>query len=149
MHFYALPQNIGGIEHLREKFHRTGTGIGLFSFPESAGRVGSERSEELYQDQAGISSAHLVSIQSDFDTLRYSIQVISFRIYSTGVRSTHKLNILLTLSGMETKIKTQYLSEWSVVETWNPEDRYAPIPQKTRQDSLDMIESTKTLLKVL
>ena len=62
---------------------------------------------------------------------------------------THKLNILLTLSGMETKIKTQYLSEWSVVETWNPEDRYEPIPQKTRQDSLNMIESTKTLLKLL
>lgn len=31
---------------------------------------------------------------------------------------THKLDILLALSGQEQKVKTGYLAEWSAVATW-------------------------------
>jgi hypothetical protein len=40
---------------------------------------------------------------------------------------THSLDLLLTHSGVESKIKTGYLADWSIVKTWNPESRYREI----------------------
>src|SRR5688500_326916 len=40
---------------------------------------------------------------------------------------THDLEILLRLSGVEARVKTKHLAEWSAVLDWNPEKRYQPI----------------------
>ncbi|MGZ5456229.1 MAG: hypothetical protein ACXWN1_06125 [Thermoanaerobaculia bacterium] len=37
---------------------------------------------------------------------------------------THKLVVLLSLSGQEQRIKDEWLSDWSAVEKWDPEARY-------------------------
>src|SRR5690349_9720166 len=39
----------------------------------------------------------------------------------------HNLDVLLSLTGMEAKIKSKYLAEWSAVTIWNPEARYTTI----------------------
>jgi HEPN domain-containing protein len=61
---------------------------------------------------------------------------------------THNLDVLLSLSGIENKIKTKHLTEWSIIATWDPEVRYKSTQAK-RQDALSIIEAVKTLLKVL
>jgi HEPN domain-containing protein len=61
---------------------------------------------------------------------------------------THDLDVLLSLSGIEKKIKPKHLTEWSIIATWDPEVRYKSTKAK-RQDALSMIEAVKTLLKVL
>ncbi len=62
---------------------------------------------------------------------------------------THDLDVLLSLSGLETKIKTKFLAEWSVVASWDPEVRYRPVGSTTKKDVELMIESTRSLLRVL
>jgi len=62
---------------------------------------------------------------------------------------THKLDVLLHLSGAEKKIKAEYLVEWSVVAKWEPDTRYKQIGTATASEAIDMISSAKVLLKVL
>jgi len=62
---------------------------------------------------------------------------------------THDLEILLRVSGIEAKIKTEHLAEWSVVLDWNPEKRYQSIGQSTAQQATDMVTCAKRLLEVL
>jgi HEPN domain-containing protein len=62
---------------------------------------------------------------------------------------THSLDVLLSLSGMEEKIKKNFLAEWSIVATWDPEARYKPIGIASKQDAELMIESTKILMRVI
>ncbi|MGB0385935.1 MAG: hypothetical protein ACPGWR_14035 [Ardenticatenaceae bacterium] len=62
---------------------------------------------------------------------------------------THNLEVLLTLSGIENKIKASFLSDWSVVADWNPEMRYRPIGHVSQADTKSMIDSARTLLGVL
>jgi hypothetical protein len=62
---------------------------------------------------------------------------------------THALETLLNLSGIESKIKALYLTEWSDVVDWEPEARYTPIGTAVQVDAFNMIESAKSLLKVL
>lgn len=62
---------------------------------------------------------------------------------------THDLEILLKFSGIEAKIKTAHLAEWSVVLDWNPEKRYQSIGQSTAQQATDMVTCAKRLLEVL
>ena len=59
---------------------------------------------------------------------------------------THDLEVLLRFSGIESRIKRKYLSEWSVVLDWNPEKRYQSIGQSTQQQATDMLTCTKRLL---
>ena len=61
----------------------------------------------------------------------------------------HDLDILLSLSGLETKIKTRFLTEWSDIATWDPEVRYKSIGTANKSDAINMIESSKILLRVL
>lgn len=56
---------------------------------------------------------------------------------------THSLDVLLTLSGVEEKIKKRYLAEW------DPEARYKPVGKVGEVDSRLMIESTKSLMRAL
>lgn len=62
---------------------------------------------------------------------------------------THSLDVLLSLCGLELKIKTDYMTEWSDIVSWDPEVRYKPIGSASRSDAFNMIESAKVLLKVL
>jgi len=62
---------------------------------------------------------------------------------------THKLDILIRLSGAESKIKINFLADWSVVAKWDPEARYQPIGTATRQEARSMIDSTKSILRQL
>jgi hypothetical protein len=59
------------------------------------------------------------------------------------------LDVLLRLTGLEENIKTNLLAEWSVLAEWDPEVRYKPIGNLTKEDAELMIESAKTLLRVL
>lgn len=62
---------------------------------------------------------------------------------------THNFDDLLHLSGREEKIKKNYLADWSVVSTWEPEMRYKPIGSAKKKDVKLILDSSKTLLKVL
>jgi hypothetical protein len=62
---------------------------------------------------------------------------------------THNLDILLSLSGLESKIKINYFLDWNVVNQWNPEMRYGPIGSVTNLQAKEMIESIKNLMKVI
>jgi hypothetical protein len=62
---------------------------------------------------------------------------------------THKLDVLLALSGEEQRIKADHILEWSHVAKWNPEVRYSTTGTASRDDVALMISSTETLLRVL
>ena len=62
---------------------------------------------------------------------------------------THKLDVLLRLSGIEERIKTQLFAEWSAVAKWEPECRYYPVGRAPVVDVHLMISSAKVLLGVL
>jgi len=62
---------------------------------------------------------------------------------------THNLDVLLLLSGIEEKVKTQYLPEWSAITSWDPEARYNPIGTIGKVDAELMIESAEKLLSIL
>jgi HEPN domain len=62
---------------------------------------------------------------------------------------THNLHVLLRLSGVEEKVKTTFMTEWSEVAAWDPETRYKPIGSATRQAAALMIASARILLRAL
>lgn len=61
----------------------------------------------------------------------------------------HNLDVLLSLSGREKKIKTSYLGEWSIVASWVPDVRYRVSGTATRTDVEGMLLAVKKLLKAL
>lgn len=62
---------------------------------------------------------------------------------------THDLDVLLSLTGVETTLKATHLAEWSAVSIWNPEARYNPIGVVDPTDATLMINSAKTLIGIL
>ncbi len=62
---------------------------------------------------------------------------------------THKLDVLLHLSGAEKKIKAKYFVEWSAVAKWEPGTRYKQIGTATSSEAASMINSAKILLRIL
>ena len=62
---------------------------------------------------------------------------------------THKLNVLLHLSGVEAKIRANYVAEWSAVVTWDPEIRYNSMGSTSQPKAESLIEAAKILLKAL
>ena len=62
---------------------------------------------------------------------------------------THDLDVLLTFSGLEGKIRSGFLSEWSVVTQWKPENRYKPLGTENRMTTRDMINATLQLINAL
>jgi len=62
---------------------------------------------------------------------------------------THDLDVLLHLTGIEDRIKTKLLAEWSAVAAWDPESRYNPIGNASSSDAQLMITSAKLLLAKL
>jgi hypothetical protein len=61
----------------------------------------------------------------------------------------HSLSVLLTLSGIEQKVKVTHFADWNIVAQWDPEMRYGPVGVITKTAAQDMITSTKNLLKVI
>ncbi len=62
---------------------------------------------------------------------------------------THDFEILLRLSGRQSKVRTIHLADWSVVVQWEPESRYQPPGAVTRVGARSMIESARRLMKAL
>ena len=62
---------------------------------------------------------------------------------------THNLDVLLRLSGVEERIKTTLITEWSAVAAWDPEARYKPTGSATRQAAELMVTSARILLRAL
>ena len=62
---------------------------------------------------------------------------------------THNLDVLLHLTGVEDRVKTALLAEWSAVTEWDPQSRYNPIGNVSSHDAQLMISSAKTLLAKL
>jgi hypothetical protein len=61
---------------------------------------------------------------------------------------THKLGVLLLLSGLETTMSTTLTPEWSVVVKWDPEQRYSAAPVAA-QHAQTMIAATEKLMMSL
>jgi hypothetical protein len=62
---------------------------------------------------------------------------------------THKLDVLLMLSGQEKRIKAEQLEEWSKVAPWDPEARYKAVGHSRRENVEVMLASVILLLEVL
>lgn len=62
---------------------------------------------------------------------------------------THDLDVLLHLTGLENRVKSKHMPEWSIVVQWNPDARYNPIGNVTQTDARDMLDSTKELIRQL
>ncbi len=62
---------------------------------------------------------------------------------------THNLDVLLSLSGAEEKIKTKYFTEWSTVALWDSEVRYRSIGTATENEAKDIIKAARSLMKIL
>lgn len=61
---------------------------------------------------------------------------------------THNLDLLLHLSGVEEKIRTDCIALWSVVAGWDPEVRYST-QDTDAQTAVAMLAATKALLEFL
>ena len=83
-------------------------------------------------------------------TLRWS-EFPETRSDFEGLQSlkTHDLEILLRFTGVEARVRTKYLAEWSVVLNWNPEKRYQKTGKSTQQEAADMVTSARKLLAAL
>lgn len=70
-----------------------------------------------------------------------------------GNLKTHDLETLLDYTGLQHRVRsagpTGFLADWSVVNKWNPEQRYNPRGTRTQSDADGMIMSTQILLRVL
>ncbi len=61
----------------------------------------------------------------------------------------HDLEALLHLSGIENRVKDQFVAQWSSVSEWDPEMRYARVGTTGRQAASVMVEHVKVLLRQL
>jgi len=68
---------------------------------------------------------------------------------SLATFKTHDLDILLSLSGREQRVKTNHLAEWSAVATWDPEVRYR-LPGTAKKADVDLLlKAAKALLTAI
>lgn len=62
---------------------------------------------------------------------------------------THNFEALLLFSGVEARIKPALATDWSILKTWTPEQRYSPVGTQTVADAAAIIAAARALLKVL
>ncbi|MDD5189473.1 MAG: HEPN domain-containing protein [Dehalococcoidales bacterium] len=62
---------------------------------------------------------------------------------------THECENLLLLTGKKDQMKTNFMTEWSVVAKWNPDGRYHPLGTITKAESRDMIDCSKKIVGML
>lgn len=69
----------------------------------------------------------------------------------TGYASfrTHDLDVLLHLSGVEDRIRSDLLVEWSQVAAWDPSARYRPLGEIRPEDAQQMVSAARKLLQEL
>lgn len=58
----------------------------------------------------------------------------------------HDLNKLLFYSGVEFKVKLNYLSEWNLVVGWDPEMRYK-VQKVLKKEAVSKVNAIKTLIQ--
>jgi HEPN domain-containing protein len=62
---------------------------------------------------------------------------------------THRLDILLRISGQAERITRRFLPEWGMVVRWNPERRYLPIGSTSRREAQDMLKAVEVIVRTL
>ena len=62
---------------------------------------------------------------------------------------THRLDILLRFSGLEARIRTRLMAEWSIVAMWEPEARYRRVGTASAADAADLIQAAGKVLTLL
>lgn len=62
---------------------------------------------------------------------------------------THDLDLLLRLSGQESRVKLDHFATWNAVVVWDSESRYRVIGTVMHADAAAMITAADALLKVL
>lgn len=62
---------------------------------------------------------------------------------------THKLEVLLHLSGLESKVRDENDVEWSAVVAWDPSIRYKPVGSAKEAEVKEMISAAEKLLHAL
>lgn len=62
---------------------------------------------------------------------------------------THGLEVLLSLTGVESRILSRYLAEWTTVARWNPEMRYNSTGTVTQATAEAFVTAARTLLRVI
>jgi len=62
---------------------------------------------------------------------------------------THRLDILLRFSGLEVRIKTRLMAEWSIVAMWEPEARYRRVGTASAADATDLIQAARKVVAAL
>jgi HEPN domain-containing protein len=62
---------------------------------------------------------------------------------------THKLSLLLRLSGREELVKKNVFDAWAVVVSWDPEMRYRPVGSSGRNEEELMIASFEAIVEKL
>ncbi|MBV8543100.1 MAG: hypothetical protein JO093_10270 [Acidobacteria bacterium] len=62
---------------------------------------------------------------------------------------THRLDVLLILSGEEQRIKEEQFNEWSAIVTWDPEARYKAVGHFARDQVEVMVASVRLLVEVI
>jgi HEPN domain-containing protein len=63
--------------------------------------------------------------------------------------NTHKLPMLLRLSGREETVKQKVFVEWSAVASWDPETRYRAVGRSSQKEAELMIASAEAILRAL
>lgn len=62
----------------------------------------------------------------------------------------HKLELLLSYSGHEDKIRNRFIAQWSMVDSWDPQSRYNPTIKSTRatraRDKAALKEKTRQII---
>ena len=62
---------------------------------------------------------------------------------------THELDVLLRLSGQETRLKQNHFSLWNAVAVWKVESRYNVVGTAQQPDAAAMIQAAEELLAIL
>ena len=62
---------------------------------------------------------------------------------------THRLDVLLRFSGLQARVKTRMIAEWSLVEVWRPEMRYRRVGTAGRRDAANMITAATRVVSSL
>jgi len=62
---------------------------------------------------------------------------------------THDLELLLRMSGVEARIKTKHMAEWSKVLDWDPEKRYQVAGKVSESQAADIVAAASALIRAL
>ena len=63
--------------------------------------------------------------------------------------TVHKLDVLLTLSGYEARLRSRHAREWAIARQWDPTDRYPAIGTMTEPEARARVETARVLLGTL